>query len=165
MRRWIEKNRKISCWWLTGMMCWPLMCWGRGEGEGKRTESEVRMFTNLSQDKRVKGCFFVFFLLPVRGKKNKKTGRLTMVSSREGHKKFCVTIVKQEGDQMERCPAGSKEQHHGGHHSYCTLLPPENKRHFYCYRHVNNIIQGCQSNNISFVPVYQDHLIRERQSR
>lgn len=67
---------------------------------------------------------------------------------------------------MERCPAGSKEQHHGGHHSYCTLLPPENERHFHCYRHViKSALQGCQSNSISFVPVYQDHLIQEQQSR
>lgn len=67
---------------------------------------------------------------------------------------------------MERCPAGGKEQHHGGHHSYRTLLPPENERHLYCYRHVNNsTIQVCQSNTISFVLVYQDHVIREQQCR
>lgn len=114
-------------------------------------ESEVRMFTILSQERQQlaerQTCKRMFFFITCEGQK--KTGRLTTVSRREGHKKFCVTIVKQEGDQMERCPAGSKEQHHGGHHSYCTLLSPENERHFYCYRHVNNsTIQGCQSNSI-----------------
>ncbi len=83
----------------------------------------------------------------------KTTGRLTTVTKREEHKEFCGTVVKQEGDQMERRPAGGKEQHHGGHHSYRTLLPPENGRHLYCHRHVNNsTIQVCQSNTISFVP-------------
>ncbi len=101
--------------------------------------------------------FFIYFI-SCEGKK--KTGRLTTVSKREEHKEFCGTVVKQEGDQMERRPAGGKEQHHSGHHSYRTLLPPENGRHLYCYRHVNNsTIQVCQSNTISFVLVYQDHVI------
>lgn len=145
------------------MMCWPLMCWGR-EGEKKRKESEVRMFTILSQERQQladrQTCKSVcFFSLPVTGRKT--TGRLTTVSSKEELKKCCVTIVKQEGDQMERRPAGSKEQHHGGHHSYCTLLPPENERHFFVTDMSITTIQGCQSNSITFVSVYQDHLIRE----
>lgn len=142
--------------------------WGGGKWK-RRWESEVRMCLLYSNRKdsswlteTCKRLLFFHFLW----EEEKKTGRLTTVSKREEHKEFCGTIVKQEGDQMERCPAGGKEQHHGGHHSYRTLLPPENERHLYCYRHVNNsTIQVCQSNTISFVLVYQDHVIREQQCR
>jgi len=129
------KEQMIACRRFTGTRCWPLR---KVREEERKRESEVRMCL-LSQEgehlaDRQMCKRLLFFSLLVRGRK--KTGRLTTVSKREEHKRF-GTVVKQEGDQMERRPAGDKEHHHGGHHSYCTLLPPENKRHFYCYRHVN----------------------------